>query len=103
MTEFNLDILSLDELKQLEKNVGKAIKGYEQRKRKEALIALEATAKEMGFSLSELTSAAGGKSINAPKYVHPEEPSKTWTGRGRQPTWIKEGLAAGNSLDAYAI
>lgn len=103
----NIDLggMSLEELKTLQKDVGKAIATYEDRQRKEALAALEAKAREMGFTLSELTGGAikTGRSMGAPKYVHPENPALTWTGRGRQPRWIKEGLESGKSLDDFLI
>nr|WED69767.1 H-NS histone family protein [Pectobacterium colocasium] len=33
----------------------------------------------------------------APKYAHPDNPSLTWSGRGKQPNWFKEALAAGKT------
>lgn len=38
------------------------------------------------------------------KYVHPEDPTKTWSGRGKKPKWLEEHQAAsGKSLDSYLI
>lgn len=102
----DLTKLNLKELKQLQKDVDKAITTYEDRVKKEALLAVEAKAKEMGFSLAELMGEgkAGGKRQKvAPKYAHPENPSLTWTGRGRKPKWIEEALTSGKSLDDMAI
>ena len=100
----NLDTMSLDELKTLRKQVDKAIAGYEDRKKKEALEQLEKAARDMGFSLAELT---GGSSkprrTVAPKYANPTDSSQTWTGRGRKPRWVEEALASGKSLDDLAI
>lgn len=107
MPDMDLSAMTLDELKTLHKDITKAIATYEERKRLEALAALEAKANEMGFTVAELTGTTGkGKSAKAagiPKYVHPENPSVTWTGRGRQPAWIKEALEAGRSLDEFLI
>lgn len=97
----DLTEMSLEELKKLRKDVEKAIATYEDRKKKEALVALEAKATEMGFSLSELTGA--GKKISAPKFQNPDDPSQTWTGRGRQPVWFKEAIAAGKKEDDLRI
>lgn len=98
------DALSLDELKDIRAKATKAIDGFEARKRKEALAAVEAKAAEMGFSLSELTGASKAKgSKAAPKYCYPENPAKTWTGKGRQPNWVKDALANGASLDDLLI
>lgn len=97
--------LSFDELKALAKDVQKAIEGFDAKQRKEALAAAKAAAKEFGFNLEELTGAAPkkGKAKNPPKYAHPENAALTWSGRGRQPGWIKEALAEGKSLEEFAI
>lgn len=99
-----IDKLSLDDLKKLQKQVTKAIEDFEVKRRQDALKTVEAKAKELGFTLADLS---GGKKSKAaktsPKYRHPESPAVTWSGRGRQPGWIKEGLAAGKSLEDYAI
>jgi DNA-binding protein H-NS len=106
MTEIQLDGLSLTELKQLQKSVAKAIEGYTDRKKHEALEALQAKAQELGFSLAELT---GGKKTRkssgpaGPKYRHPENPEVTWSGRGRQPGWFKDAIEAGTSPEALAV
>lgn len=106
MTEIDVSDLSKDELLKLKKNVDKVIADYDTRRKREALAAAEAKAKEKGFSLSELTGGgASGKTgtVNIPKYAHPENPEKTWTGRGRKPDWVKERLEAGASLDDFLI
>lgn len=102
---FDLNNMTLEELKDLQKDVNKAVASFEERKRKEALGALEAKAQEMGFSLSELTGGTkkSAKVAVPPKYQHPENSALTWSGRGRQPKWIKEGLNAGKSLDDFLI
>ncbi|MDA7429257.1 H-NS histone family protein [Primorskyibacter aestuariivivens] len=102
MTDFNLDSLSLKELKQLQKDVTKAISSFEDRRKKEALAALEAKAAEMGFSLSDLTTGKGGK-ISAPKYRNPDDGSQTWTGRGRKPAWFISALERGVSPEDMLI
>jgi DNA-binding protein H-NS len=100
----NLDKLSLDELKKLEKDVKAAITGYEARKRSEAMAAAAAKAKEFGFSLNELVGGVPKrKSRLAAKYAHPENPSLTWSGHGRRPAWIGEGLDKSQKLEAFLI
>ncbi len=105
MADIDLSSLTLDELKKLQKDVNKAVETYEDRRKQEARAAVEAKAREMGFSLSELTDGSGkkGKTPNPPKFRHPENPSLTWSGRGRQPAWIKEALENGTSLDDFLI
>ena len=105
MPDINLNDMSPDELKQLRKDLDKAIENYDVRRKQDARAAAEAKAREMGFSLSELVdgSAKKGKTPKPPKYRHPENPSLTWSGRGRQPDWIKEALENGRSKDEFLI
>ena len=103
----DLNSLDLKELKKLEAEVRNRIATYEDSKMAEARAELEAKAKELGFSLSALVGGGtkGGKATSsvAPKYAHPENPSMTWSGRGRKPKWVEAALAAGKSLDDLAI
>ncbi|GAB5449355.1 H-NS histone family protein [Gymnodinialimonas sp.] len=103
--KMDLEKLSLEELKQLQKETAKAVEGFEARKRAEALAELEQVATKHGFKLKDLISGnpTKAKSQGAAKYIHPENSALTWTGRGRQPKWIKGGLAAGKSLEDFAI
>lgn len=104
MAKINWDKLSLDELKDIQKQAGKAISTFEARKKQEALAAVEAKAVELGFTLKSLVGSGSAKASKAPpKYAHPENPTLTWSGRGRQPGWIKEGLSSGKSLEDFAI
>lgn len=105
MTDIDLNTLSLAELKQLEKNVAKAIASFEDRRKAEARAAAEAVAKEHGFALGDLVDATSSRkrAPSAAKYRHPENPEITWSGRGRKPAWIVEGLDAGKSLEDFAI
>ncbi|MFQ6550253.1 H-NS family nucleoid-associated regulatory protein [Aestuariibius sp. 2305UL40-4] len=108
VAKIRLDKLSLDELKNLQKEVAQAITSFEKRQRDDALAAIQAAAKEHGYSLDELMGGSSKKTAKpktpaAPKYRHPENPEMTWSGRGRQPKWIKDALADGKTLDDYLI
>ncbi|TRD21533.1 H-NS family nucleoid-associated regulatory protein [Palleronia caenipelagi] len=102
--DLNLDQMSRDDLKALQRDVEKALATLDDRRRAEARMAAEQAAKEFGFSLEEILAAQkkSGKK-NPPKYCNPEDPRQTWSGRGRQPQWIKDALAAGKPLDEFAI
>lgn len=100
----DLNALTLEELKKLRKDVEKAIESFETRRLKDARAKLEAYAREIGVELNEVMDLKSGtKSVNPPKYRHPEDPNMTWTGRGRKPKWIVEALEKGKSLDAFEI
>lgn len=38
-----------------------------------------------------------------PKFQNPENPNQSWSGRGRQPRWVREFLSAGKSIDELRI
>ncbi|WP_112312273.1 H-NS histone family protein [Pseudogemmobacter bohemicus] len=74
---------------------------------------IEAFAREAGLTVRDLFGFGGGdapkvkatraKGDIAPKYAHPENPSITWSGRGRQPVWFKEWVDGGKSGDDLLI
>lgn len=103
--DFDLNSLSLKELKDLQAQVAKAISGYEDRKKKEALAELEEKARTLGFSLAELTGLAPSRkrAPAAAKYRNPANPADTWTGRGRKPRWYEAALKAGKAPADLAI
>lgn len=61
--------------------------------------------------------AASGVSLNAlfnprkekkkreakPKYRNPDDPSATWSGRGKPPVWLQDKLDAGAAKEDFAI
>jgi len=55
------------------------------------------TARDLGLSSAR---GRGSKSVLPAKY---RKGQQSWSGRGRQPKWIVEHLAAGGSLDDLAI
>ena len=100
------EAMDLDALKEMRKNVDRAISSYETRKRKDALSALEQAAKDHGFRLSDLVAdqkpGKARRSVEAgaaAAYVNPENPDETWSGRGRRPRWVNDALTAGRALD----
>ena len=38
-----------------------------------------------------------------PKYKNPKKPTEIWSGRGKQPLWVREQLEAGKKLDQFLI
>ncbi len=101
----DLNSMSLKDLKDLQSRVAKAVNGFEDRKKKEALAALEEFAREKGFNLSELTGAAvpRKRAPAAAKYANPANPSDTWSGRGRKPRWFDAALKSGRTPSDLAI
>ena len=106
MSDYDLDAMDLSDLKKLRKAVDRAIQDYEERKRTQARNAAEEAARELGFTLEELVAAKGMKksrSISPAKYRNPDDPAQTWSGRGRQPQWMKDALENGADRDDFLI
>ncbi|QCG68240.1 H-NS histone family protein [Pseudomonas veronii] len=63
--------------------------------------------KDEGLMLEQVFPAAKrSASVRASvksKYVHPEDTSLTWTGRGMQPKWFKEALASGKTAEQLLL
>lgn len=38
-----------------------------------------------------------------PKYRNPNEPSETWSGRGKTPRWLTAALKTGHTIEEFAI
>lgn len=99
----DLDSMDIKELRDLKNKLDRAIGSYEDRKRRQALAAVEEAAREYGFNLAELTALKSRASTAVPKYVNPEDPEVTWTGRGRKPRWVTESLEQGKSMEDLLI
>ena len=104
MAEFDIEALSLKELKSLQKDLTKAISTFEDRQKSDARSKLEIIAKEMGYSLADLigTEVKPTRAPAAAKYRHPENAALTWSGRGRKPLWFVAALEAGKSPEDMA-
>ena len=105
MADFNFEAMSLKELRQLQKDLAKAISTHEDRHKAEARAKLEVIAREMGYSFADLIGVEV-KTTRAPavaKYRHPENAAVTWSGRGRTPQWFVEALEAGKAPGELAI
>ena len=99
----NLNEMSLEELKDLQDKVAVAIFECNKRQKLEARAAAIAAARAYGFSLEEILGEEKKKGKVAPKYIHPENPELTWTGRGRKPKWIETALSEGKHLKDFEI
>lgn len=105
MADFNLEAMSLKELRQLQKDLAKAISTYEDRHKSEARAKLEVIAKEMGYALADLI-GVNVKTTRVPaaaKYRHPENAALTWSGRGRKPQWFADHINAGKDPSDLAF
>ena len=108
MAKVDLSDYNLSELKGLQAEIEKEIKARQQQEVTKAREQIHAIAQGLGVSVEELLANGGsklkgsGKKVQA-QYQNPADNAQTWSGRGRQPRWIAEGLAGGKSLDDFKI
>jgi DNA-binding protein H-NS len=91
----DLSDYTLGELKGLLFEVGQAIKDRQRRDVDDARERIMTIARGAGLPAEKLLDGAA----ILPRYRNPDDASQTWSGRGRQPTWVTEALAAGKTLD----
>lgn len=103
--KIDLKKLTGAELETLIEDAQKELKSVRAREKNEALKAAKAAAAKYGFSLDELSGGTakskGPKS--APKYANPNDPSQTWSGRGRKPQWVHDAIAKGIDMSKLEI
>jgi DNA-binding protein H-NS len=100
----DLDRMSLRELQELEVKVQKARATAQDRNRADLRKKIEALVADSGFKMSDIFSGRGGKGRTvAAKYVNPEDPSETWTGRGRKPRWLTAKIQEGAKIEKFLI
>lgn len=104
--EINVTRLSDKEIGELQQKLAEEIDRRAVEKRREALLAAEATAEKYGFELRELLAEfrkPKQKRATCAKYRHPEQPELTWTGMGRKPKWVIAAVELGHSLEDMRI
>lgn len=101
----------LAQKKELEKQAAELEKALADARRAEragVIAQIKSLMTEHGLTVDDLaakgskapTTAAGRKV--APKYKN-SATGETWTGRGLQPTWLKNAIAAGKKLEDFAL
>jgi DNA-binding protein H-NS len=112
MATADLSKYNLGELKQLQVDIEKEIKGRQQDEVKKAREQILSIAQTLGVSVEDLLAdskkkAKAGASETKEKvraqYRNPNDPEQTWTGRGRQPKWVVEALAQGKKMEDFRI
>lgn len=109
MATIDLSSYNLGELKGLHHEIEREVKGRQQSDLAKARQQILAIAQEAGISVEELLSTdtkksnkTKGQKVQA-QYQNPANKAQTWSGRGRQPKWIAEGVAGGRQLADFRI
>jgi len=106
----DLSNFSLADLRNLQEQIKQEMKQREAQELQKAKEQILAIAQSVGVPLAELM-GKGGKGGNktgtsgpvAVRFRNPSDASQQWTGRGRQPKWVKDWVEGGKSLDALRV
>lgn len=109
MANTDLSSYNLSELKGLQHDIEKEIKSRQKGDLEKARQQILAIAQEAGVSVDELLASSSkkankgkGQKVQA-QYQNPADKAQTWSGRGRQPKWVAEGIAGGKTLADFRI
>ena len=98
-----LEQMSYRELQQLSMRVNRAMGTARDRDRATLRQKMESVVANAGFQIGDLIGRGGKGRTVAVKYANPDDPTQTWTGRGRKPKWLVAKVKAGNKIDRFLI
>jgi DNA-binding protein H-NS len=110
--KLNLDALSVDEMWQLHEEISRVLSVRLTSEKRELEKRLAQLRREKDMRESEAAEARPLKNAAParrkyprvfPKYRNPQEPSETWSGRGKQPRWLAAALKTGHTIEEFAI
>ena len=104
----DLDAMSVDEMWKLHEQIGQllSVRLTSEKRELEKRLAHLRREHEMNHASTEVSSGPRERRKYPrvyPKYRNPDEPSETWSGRGKQPRWLVAALKSGNKLEEFAI
>lgn len=105
----NYEKMAVKDLLDHQARIEKAIAGARDRQVADARDDIVAMLSKRGLSLDDVVvgvkrGGRGGKGGKvAPKYRNPDNPTETWTGRGRQPRWLVAKLGRGGKINDFRI
>lgn len=94
LNEKILQCNDLNELLEAQKNIEKQLKKVRKAKLAEAQKQVKQLANDLGVTVNELVNEE-----TPAKYVNPNDPTQSWSGRGKKPSWLVELLEKGTKLE----
>ena len=98
--------LSESELQAVIDSAEKALKNKQANKRKDVIAQIKelAASIDVTVDIHENDKRSARKGVKVPvKYRHPEDPEKTWTGRGVMPTWLQALINEGHDRSEFEV
>jgi DNA-binding protein H-NS len=106
--KIDLDAMSVDEMWRLHEQIGQVLSvrlTSEKRELEKRLAQLRHESELHSASTEEFGVPRERRKYPRvyPKYRNPDEPSETWSGRGKQPRWLVAALKTGHRIEEFMI
>jgi DNA-binding protein H-NS len=95
----NLKSLSVGKLRALREQVDAVLRPKIADQRRE----IEGQLAKFDRILGAPRNSRGQSGKIAPKFLNPNDPTKTWAGRGLKPRWLTDAIKGGKKLEDFAI
>jgi len=106
--KIDLDAMSVDEMWRLHEKIGQvlSVRLTSEKRELEKRLAQLRRENEMHSASTESLGVSRERRKYPrvyPKYRNPNEPSETWSGRGKQPRWLVAALKTGHRIEEFMI
>ncbi|WP_057789364.1 H-NS histone family protein [Roseovarius atlanticus] len=102
----SIDKLSLKDMKEVYSHLQYSIEKRRKQEKVNAIKTMRKMAEETGLDFDDLMrehfgidNNDGRKGKLPDKYIHPDDPEKTWSGRGRMPAWMTDYIERHDSYN----
>ncbi len=101
----DLSHFSLAQLRSLQDDISKQMKKREHDELAKAREEIMSIAQSVGLSVKDLLGSVVRTKTGsvAAQFGNPANPAQQWSGRGRQPIWVKEWIAEGKDRDLLKL
>jgi DNA-binding protein H-NS len=109
--KLSFDAMSIDEMWQLHEEISRILSvrlTSEKRELEKRLVQLHREKEKPQSRLADRPSKNVPRQVRKyprvfPKYRNPNEPTETWSGRGKQPRWLATALTTGHTIEEFVI
>jgi DNA-binding protein H-NS len=105
-SNINFSTMSVDELWQLHEEISQVLSARLTSEKRELEKRLAQLRRDFDVSQGDSVSTTIERRKYPrvfPKYRNPNEPSETWSGRGKQPRWLAAALKTGHTIEEFVI
>ena len=101
ITDEEINELSIETLKDLQKRINEAVASYDARKDAEKRKAIIELLEQNGFTGEDILNyIKAEKTVKTNVlYRNPSNPSQTWVGKGKRPNWFNAALDSGKTKE----